>query len=74
MALKRLYFLLTIVTLDVLLVTTGVTSSRAIRQKRSDDGGRLEAVVEQLSQLVNSLNAKVAALETKTGKLELVSV
>ena len=68
MAFKSLYFLLIIVTVDVLLVTRDVASSRVTRQKRSDDGGPLETVVEQLSQLVASLNAKVAVLETKTSK------
>ena len=52
-----------------------VTSSRLTRQKRSDDGGPLEAVVEQLTQQVtslnaqlNSVNAEVTALKMKTGK------
>ena len=48
MAFKSLYFLLIIVTVDVLLVTRDVASSRVTRQKRSDDGGPLETVVEQL--------------------------
>ena len=68
MAFKSLYFLLIIVTVGVLLMTREVASSRVTRQKRSDDGGPLESVVEQLSKLVTSLNAKVAVLETKTSK------
>ena len=59
----------------VALLVVSVTSSRLTRQKRSDDGGPLEAVVEQLTQQVtslnaqlNSVNAEVTALKMKTGK------
>ena len=55
------------ITLALLLMS--VTSSSVGRRKRSDDGGPLESVVEQLSQQVNSLNAEVAVLKTKTGRL-----
>ena len=70
-------FLVMIVTVE-LLVLGGVTSrpSRAVgRQRRSDDAGPLEAVVEHLSQRVASLDAqlnaataRIATLETKTGE------
>ena len=62
-----------------LLMVSGMTSSAVIRRKRSDDGGPLEAVVEnlsqqvnvlnaQLTQQVNSLNAEIAVIKSKTGK------
>ena len=59
----------------VALLVVSVTSSRLTKQKRSDDGCPLEAVVEQLTQQVtslnaqlNSVNAEVTALKMKTGK------
>ena len=84
MAFKSLCYLLTIVTVGVLLMSGGVTSTRVIRQKRSDDGGPLEVVVArlsqqvsalnaQLTQQVSALNAKVTALESKTSKPEQIS-
>ena len=71
-------FLVMAVTVE-LLVLGGVTvtsSSRGVgRQRRSDDAGPLEAVVEHLSQRVTSLDAqlnaataRIATLETKTGE------
>ena len=67
MMLTSLHFLLTMATVQVVLVT-GESGPLVDRQRRSDDGGPLEAVVEHLSQQVTSLNAQMAALQAKTSK------
>ena len=79
MSFKNGHFLLVVCfTVDMLMVS-GVTIPPAITQKRPNEGGQLEEVVEQLSQQVNSLsaqltqqarlcNAEVAALKIRTGK------
>ena len=66
---------LVIVYFAVVAMVVNVSLSAASRLKRSDDGGPLEAVVEQLSQQVasltarlNTVNTEVAALKTKTGE------
>ena len=68
--------LLLYATADSLIV--GVRAVHEVREKRSDDGGPLQAVVDQLSQQVNSLtaqlaavNAEVAALKTQAGNYYL---
>lgn len=66
---------LVIVYFAVVAMVVNVSLSAASTLKRSDDGSPLEAVVEQLSQQVasltarlNTVNTEVAALKTKTGE------
>ena len=76
MAIKLLLFFLSIATTKLMLVDAEA-GSRVSRQRRSDDGGPLEAVVEHQSQQIstlnaqlNAVNAKMAALEARTSKIQ----
>ena len=78
MSFKGCHFLMAVfVAAEVMVVK--VSMSQVAREKRTDDISPLEAVVEQLSQQITSLNAQltplineVALLRTKTSKIVFV--
>ncbi|KAK7477086.1 hypothetical protein BaRGS_00031672 [Batillaria attramentaria] len=55
----------------LILVWMGHVTSGTSRDRRSDDTNPLEAVVSDMSQKVNLLTAKMAALETRAAASEL---